>query len=201
MATKLTYLGHASIKIMTSDSKVIYIDPFAGEDYRDSADLILVTHAHFDHTALNLIKNRAANCQVITQKEALSGGTHNGFDLGFVLVQAVEAGNNRNHNVKDCVGYVLTFNGGIKAYFSGDTSFVEGMKDLKDIDYAFLCCDGVYNMGLEEAARCAEIIGAKHTVPYHIVATDEGKIFDEERARMFDVKNKLIIRPNETIIL
>ena len=200
MATKLTYLGHASVKIVTC-GKTIYIDPFAGDDYAAAADLILVTHAHFDHTALHLIKNRAKDCRVITYKEALAGGVHNSFDLGFVTVEAVEAGNNRNHKTNECVGFVLTFEDGKKVYFSGDTSFVEGMRGLGDIDYAFLCCDGVYNMGLDEAARCARVIGAKHTVPYHIVATDTGKIFDEARAAAFDATNKLILKPNDTIII
>ncbi len=46
---KLLYMGHASIRITTPEDKVIYIDPFAGEGYEPAADLILVTHDHYDH--------------------------------------------------------------------------------------------------------------------------------------------------------
>ena len=90
---------------------MIYIDPFAGEAYDLPADLILVTHDHYDHNALDLIEDRNEDCAVITQKEALSDGT---FDLGYVTVEAVEAGNNKNHSTSECVGYVLTFSNGKK---------------------------------------------------------------------------------------
>ena len=49
--SKLLYMGHASLRITTAEGKVIYIDPFVGNGYEPAADLILVTHAHFDHNA------------------------------------------------------------------------------------------------------------------------------------------------------
>ena len=54
---KLLYMGHASIRITTPEDKVIYIDPFAGDgdDYAPAADLILETHGHYDHTALDKV--------------------------------------------------------------------------------------------------------------------------------------------------
>ena len=71
---KLLYQGHGSLRIVTGEGKVIYVDPYAGEGYDLPADLILVTHGHQDHTAVKLIKNRNDGCQVITWKEALSKG-------------------------------------------------------------------------------------------------------------------------------
>ena len=58
MKDKLAYLGHASLKITTREGKVIYIDPFAGEEsyYETPADLILVTHEHYDHNEISKIK-------------------------------------------------------------------------------------------------------------------------------------------------
>ena len=52
---------------------------------------------------------------------------------------------------------------------TGDTSTTEQMARMSEmhIDYAFWCTDGVYNMGNEEAARCAELVQAKHNIPYH----------------------------------
>ena len=55
-APTLVYQGQASIRIVTAEGKVIYIDPYAGDDYDLAADLILVTHAHFDHNAIDKIK-------------------------------------------------------------------------------------------------------------------------------------------------
>ncbi len=46
----------------------------------------------------------------------------------------------------------------------------------KEIDYAFFCCDGVFNMGLEETAQCAELMNAKHNIPYHMTTDQENRI-------------------------
>jgi L-ascorbate metabolism protein UlaG (beta-lactamase superfamily) len=200
---KLLYMGHASIRITTPEDKVIYIDPFAGDgdDYAPAADLILETHGHYDHTALDKIANRNEDCQVITWEEALEGGQHQSFDLGYAKIEAVEAGYNTNHNVNECVGYVITLSDGVKVYVSGDTSTTEQMPSLADqnIDYAFFCCDGVYNMDLEEAAECAALVQAKHNIPYHIVAANSGSYFDHERAEQFNADHRLIIDEGEEI--
>ena len=159
---KLLYMGHASIRITTAEDKVIYIDPFAGDGYEPAADLILVTHGHYDHTALDKVENRSDDCEIITWEEALEGGQHQSFELPYATVEAVEAGYNKNHNVSECVGYVITLSDGTKVYVSGDTSKTEQMPSLADqnIDYAFFCCDGIYNMDLEEAAECAALVKA-----------------------------------------
>ena len=104
MNVKLKYMGQGTVRITTEDNKVIYVDPFAGDDYSASADLIMQTHDHFDHSALNKVANRNKDCQIITEKEALVNGEHKTFDLPFVKVVAVEAGYSRNHDVNKCVG-------------------------------------------------------------------------------------------------
>ena len=68
----LLYQGHGSLRIVTGEGKVIYIDPYAGKGYDLPADLILVTHAHQDHTAVNLNKNRNEGSRVITWRKRLS---------------------------------------------------------------------------------------------------------------------------------
>ena len=200
---KLLYMGHASLRLTTPEGKVIYIDPYAGEGYTPTADLILVTHSHFDHTDLDKIGNRAPDCRIITWKEALAGGKHQTFDLGYVTVEAVEAGYNRNHNVRECVGYVLTLSDGISVYVSGDTSETQQMQSLsaKQIDYAFFCCDGVYNMDLDEAAKCASLVDARHNIPYHVIAAKGSVFFDRARAEQFTAPNRLILDVGEEIEL
>ncbi|MBQ6265237.1 MAG: MBL fold metallo-hydrolase [Clostridia bacterium] len=199
-ADRLLYQGHGSLRITTAGGKVIYIDPYEGDGYDKAADLILVTHSHSDHTAVNLIGKRNPDCRVITYKEALEGGTHHRFDFDYVTVEAVEAGYNRNHNVKECVGYILTLQDGITLYVSGDTSRTPQMARLarRNIDYALFCCDGVYNMDTDEAVRCAALVGAKHNIPYHMAP---GKLFDKDRAGKFDAPNRLIIADGEEIEL
>ena len=197
----LMYMGQASIRIVTEAGRVIYIDPYAGSKYDLVADLILVTHEHFDHNKLSLVRNRAKDCRIIRAKDAVTEEGHLRFDLGYVSVQAVEAGFNRWHDARNCVGYVLTFTNGRKVYVSGDTSVTDEMSRMSamHIDYAFLCTDGWYNMGNEEAARAARMIGAKHNIPYHNDTSNSGEMFNRDAAEAFDAPNKMIILPGETI--
>lgn len=196
----LLYQGHGSLRIVTCEGKVIYIDPYAGEGYDLSADLILITHGHQDHTAVRLIREQNEGCQVITYKEALVNGEYRTFDLGYATVEAVQAGNNKNHSIRECVGWLITLSDGITVYATGDTSTTEQMKELADrnIDYAFFVCDGIYNMDMDEAVSCARLVNAKHSIPYHMAP---GKLFDQSRAEQFDVPNRLIIPAGEEIVL
>ena len=199
-APKLLYQGHGSLRIVTSEGKVIYIDPYAGEGYDLPADLILVSHSHYDHNAVDLIQNRNEGCKVIYYSDALVNGEYRTYDLGYAIVEAVQAGNNRNHDINTCVGWLVTLPGGISVYATGDTSTTNQMTELADrnIHYAFFVCDGVYNMDMDEAIACAKLVKAQHSIPYHMVP---GSLFDQERAELFDAPGKMIVAAGEEITL
>ena len=202
-APTLLYMGQASIRIVTRQGKVIYIDPYAGDAYDLPADLILVTHNHYDHSDIDKVTNRSSNCEIITHNEAVVNGEHKTFELGYVIVEAVEAGFNDWHDVNECAGYVLTFENGSSVYVTGDTSKTDQMSEMSsmNIDYAFYCCNSEFNMGLDEAAECAGLVGAKHNIPYHNTTDTSGNHFDREKAQRFDAPNRLIIEPGEEIEL
>lgn len=197
---RLLYQGHGSLRIVTNEGKVIYVDPYAGEGYDLPADLILVSHAHPDHTAVNLIGNRNEGCQVIYYKDALVNGEYKTYDLGYATVEAVQAGNNPNHNIKECVGWLITLSDDVSIYATGDTSTTDQMAELadRDIHYAFFVCDGRYNMDMDEAIACAKLVNARHSIPYHMAP---GALFDRNRAELFEVPNRLIVPAGEEIVL
>ena len=194
---KLLYQGHGSFRLVTADGVVVFVDPYAGEGYDLPADIILVSHQHFDHNQTELITQKPG-CTVITNKEALAGGKYNNFLVKGVGIEAVMA-ENVNHPPDQCVGYILEADG-LKLYFSCDTCKTPQMAEFaaKELDYAFLCCDGHYNMGLEEAAECAGLIGAKHNVPVHL---KPGELFDRALAEQFEGPNRLIIEAGDEVEL
>jgi len=194
---KLYYQGHGSVRITASDGRVVYVDPFAGGGYGPPADIVLITHQHGDHNKIELITQKPG-CRIIANEQALASGKHNSFDLDGIKIQAVAA-QNSNHDPKVSVGYIITVDG-VKVYVSGDTSKTEQMSEFAalNLDYALLCTDGIYNMGLEEAAECAELIGAKHNIPFHIVFEE---LFDRALAETWTAPNRLILEPGEEVPL
>ena len=195
--SKLLYQGHGSFRLTTAAGVVVFIDPYVGVGYDTPADIVLITHQHEDHNQVHLVAQKPG-CTVITNVEALAGGKYNAFSLHGIEIEAVEAGNS-NHPIDQCVGYVLMVDG-LRLYFSGDTSKTAQMETMADrkLDYAFLCCDGFYNMNLAEAAQCAELIGAKHNVPVHM---KPGELFDRVLAEQFAAPNRMIMEAGQEVEL
>lgn len=188
---KLLYQGHASFRLTTASGKVIYIDPFAGEGYDKPADLVLITHEHFDHNAIDKVPLTSRTVQ-IRSKDATNGVDYYDFDYCDCHIQAVPAYNS-HHDRKECVGYLVDVDG-LKLYFAGDTATTDYMKEMADlyIDYAFLPIDGFYTMSPEEATECAKLIAPKHMVPIH---SNPAMLQDMKQTMKVTYERAMLMRP------
>ena len=194
---KKYYQGHGSFRLTTDKGTVIYVDPYAGKGYDVPADLILITHEHYDHTAVEKV-NCKDSCKVYRSGDTLINGEYKTFvekDVKFTAVPAT----NKNHAIDKCVGYIIEIDG-LKIYAAGDTSTTEFMPKMADmnIDYAILPTDGIYNMDPVEASECAKMINAKTTIPIH---NKPGELFDISMADKFHCEGKKVVLPDEEIVL
>ena len=185
----ITAIKHASLRIQY-DGLEIQVDPvvkFAPEtDYAKfpKADIILVTHEHFDHFDRDAIAAlKKDSTQVIANpavQKMLGFGTAmaNGesrtigkvLTLDAVPAYNTTAGRTQFHPKGRDNGYVLTLDG-LRIYIAGDTEDIPEMAKLKDIDVAFLPCNQPYTMTPEQVAKAAKIIKPKVLFPYHYSET------------------------------
>lgn len=197
----MTIIGHASIMLKTTKGTIIYIDPYADGNYDEVADVVLVTHDHYDHNQTNMVTKKDTT-QVITSNKALVNGEYKEFTYEDVTIEAVPA-ENSNHPRAYCVGYIITFDN-ISVYHSGDTNMIDDMKNLcdKNITYALYPTDGQYNMGPEEATEVANLVNAKHSVAIHTSCSNTNKVtYNTNIVSRFTPKSKLEIPYGTTIDL
>ncbi len=196
MAT-LFYQAHASWRLTSSEGRVLFIDPYRGDGYLTPADIVLVTHEHYDHNAIEKIVRKKQTI-FIHAKQALDGGIYRSFDYFGFHIEAVPAYNS-HHKKEETVGYLITVDG-ITIYHAGDTDLIPEMANLKEkhIDYALLPIDGFYTMGPEDAAKAAEIMDCKHLIPMHMHV---GRDFDMEQAMKIHSNRAMLVRLNESVLL
>ncbi|WAA11677.1 metal-dependent hydrolase [Fervidibacillus halotolerans] len=190
---KITYHGHAVVKIQTK-GKEILIDPFiTGNGLTDlkvekeQPDYIIVTHGHGDHLGDTVQLAKKKNALVISMVELAQflasqgvnshgmniGGSYD-FDFGTVkLTPALhstgyENGEGGFHYLGTAAGVLLTIEGK-RIYHAGDTALFSDMELIgKDpIDIAFLPIGDNFTMGPEDAAYAAKLLKAKYVVPIH----------------------------------
>ena len=190
MLNNIEVLCHSSIRM--NKGKIIYVDPFhIKENYKD-ADIILITHSHYDHfSEEDIEKVRKADTKIYVTEDyvenakniGLSGNkivgvkAYQTYYEGDIEINTVPAYNvNKQFHPKEnnWVGYILKIDG-ISYYIAGDTDITEENKKIK-CDVAFVPVGGTYTMTAKEAAELVNIIKPKVAVPIHygdIVGTKE----------------------------
>jgi L-ascorbate metabolism protein UlaG (beta-lactamase superfamily) len=192
--TKVKWLGHAGFQITSSAGKVILIDPWIGGnpsaccgiDDLQKADLVLVTHDHFDHcgdAAPIAIKTGAtlvgmpetvgrlqADCgvpasQIVFGMGMNIGGSYVQDGITVTMTQAFHSS-----MTAAPAGYIVKLEDGFTIYHAGDTGIFASMKTLGELyplDLALLPIGSVFTMDPAQAALAVQLLGAKKCIPMH----------------------------------
>lgn len=191
----ITFIGHGTLMFNFNDL-VIHVDPvgrYADYSKLPKADIILITHHHGDHLdkkAIDTItkKDTELLCTELCYKQLNSGNVIRNGEEKFIKgikIEAVPAYNivhknndgNPFHVKGECNGYVITF-GNKRVYVAGDTENIPEMKELKNIDIAFLPMNLPYTMTPQMTADAVRMINPKIFYPYHYGNSDLNELLE-----------------------
>lgn len=187
-ADKIAWLGHDGFRI--DAGKTIYVDPYQIEG-GPVADLILITHEHFDHCSPeDVAKIQGPETVIVTEKDSAKKVTGDVrvlkpgeiLALGDVKIEAVPSYNTDKdfHPKKNgWLGFIAEIDG-VKVYHAGDADFIPEMKDF-EVDIALLPVSGTYVMTADQAVKAALAINPKLAIPMHYGAI----VGDEQDALNF----------------
>jgi len=173
-AEKIAWLGHDGFRI--DAGKTVYLDPYQIEG-GPVADVILITHEHFDHCSPeDVAKIQGPETVIVTEKDSakkLTGDVRvvkpgDTVDLGDLKIEVVPSYNTDKdfHPKKNrWLGFIVEIEG-VKVYHAGDADFIPEMKDL-EVDIALLPVSGTYVMTADQAVKAALAINPKLAIPMH----------------------------------
>ena len=190
MLDNIEVLYHSSIRI--NKEKIIYIDPFKIDRNYNDADIVFITHDHYDHySEEDIDKVINENTTIIIPEELLTKLLRKGINKNAIITvepnknymvqgikfETISAYNtNKTFHPKEngWVGYIIIING-IRYYIAGDTDITEENKQVK-CDVAFVPVGGTYTMDFKEAAQLINEIQPKIAIPIHygsVVGTNQ----------------------------
>jgi L-ascorbate metabolism protein UlaG (beta-lactamase superfamily) len=210
----IDWLGHSGFRIRLGRA-VIYIDPYRVPADSPPADLILITHGHYDHFSPQDVERLSTRQTWLigpaAVAERVSGQVHSiapGELLDDEIVRGVHVAAVAAYNTSKrdpdgkvfhpreagWVGYDLNLRGE-RLYHSGDTDVIPEMDSVTGVDVALLPVSGVYVMTPEEAAEAARRIQPRVAVPMHWGAN----VGTEQDARTFAEKAPVEVRILEKV--
>lgn len=200
----ITWLGHASFRLerrVGRRLKVVYIDPWRVPGEPQDADVILITHPHFDHLSLPDIHKVAKGTTVIVgppdclkevtgTTRAVKPGDHLELDgVGVDVVPAYNTNKPYHPKANQWVGYVVEL-GKVRIYHAGDTDVIPEMHAIR-ADVALVPVSGTYVMNADEAFMAVSFIDPKLAIPMHygsIVGSEADAQRFKERCGFIPVK-------------
>ena len=192
--TKISFLGHAGFQITSEKGKILIIDPWLtdnplatcqAEDIT-KADIVLVTHDHFDHIAdaagivkatgailvgmpetVGRLKEEAAipDSQIVFGMGMNIGGTVISDGISITMTQAFHSSQTASP-----AGYIIKLENGFTRYHAGDTGIFSSMKILGEIfhiNLAMLPIGGVFTMDPKQATFAAKLLEVNTVIPMH----------------------------------
>ncbi|NMP22106.1 metal-dependent hydrolase [Sulfobacillus harzensis] len=194
----ITWLGHATFLIDTPGQKTIVIDPWLAEnpkcpeEYKnlDRADIILITHGHFDHMGGAAALAKKTGAQVVSNFEIGSflasqgventvgmnkGGTVSFGDIKVTMVHAdhssgITTADGTTVYGGEASGFVVTLENGLTLYHAGDTNVFSDMSLIRELyapDVVLLPIGGHFTMSPKEAAYAVKLLKPKAVIPMH----------------------------------
>lgn len=181
MLENIEVLYHSSIRI--NKEKTIYIDPFKIDKNYNDADIVFITHDHYDHySEEDIDKVINENTTIIIPEELLTNLLRKGINKNAIITvepneryvvqgikfETIPAYNtNKTFHPKEngWVGYIITLDD-IRHYIAGDTDITEENRRVK-CGVAFVPVGGTYTMDFKEAAQLINEIQPKIAVPIH----------------------------------
>ena len=173
----IVWIHHASV--LLKGEKTVYIDPWKLKQ-AEPADLVLITHDHYDHLSTEDLERVAqAETEILVPEPAVKKlrgvkgkirGVRAGMQLtaaglGIEVVPAYNVGKAFHPKSAGHVGYVVTIDGE-RIYHAGDTDRTAEMKGLKP-DVALVPVGGTYTMDAKEAAQAVADLQARRAIPIH----------------------------------
>ena len=197
MLDNIIVFGQNSIKI--KDKKIIYFDPFQINDMYNDADIIFITHDHYDHFDLESINKVRNDDTIIVIPMSLKNSVKDIFKLDKIVIvdsnkeynvlgfnfKTIKAYNiNKSFHPKEnnWVGYLIELCNK-KYYIMGDTDDTEDAREVK-CDILFIPIGGTYTMNYDEAADYTNYIKPEIVIPVHygsIVGSKEYANFFKEK--------------------
>lgn len=168
---------HSSIRLESKNGIVIYIDPFRIKGNPKDANIILITHDHYDHYSLEdieKVKNDDSQMFMLEPYEET-----NFEDINIISVPAFNDKKEYHPKEKNYVGYIITMDNE-KYYITGDTD--HELYFGFDIDYLFIPIGGTFTFDVESAAKYTNMLCPRFVIPTHfgeiVGSIDDGQKFE-----------------------